>query len=322
MLKSCVQILALLIVQSGAALGLQTTDPAQWRDAAQKALTARGDANSLATAAVLAFAVSTRPRADPAKTEVAALDLAVRASDSAPQDAAIGWMHLQLCARAARCDIRDAATTLRWVDADNSAAWLPTLAAAQKDRDAMEVDRVLVDMAQGARFDFYWNRIIVLTADSLRSVRSELPQQAPRSDATRISTMTGLAAAELIPSFLPLNEACREPAAGTERRESCLKLSKIMQRGDTVAAQLAGLGLEKHLVAPDGKEARAIAERRRVLEWRVSTAAQFDTPLLPWLVNARARSRLALMRSLPREEDVCVAMLKKHGMATEPPENR
>ena len=310
MLKSCVQILALLIVQSGAALGLQTTDPAQWRDAAQKALIARGDANSLATAAVLAFPGH------------AALDLALRASDSAPQDAAIGWVHLQLCAHAAGCDIRDAATTLRWVDADNSAAWLPTLAAAQKDRDAMEVDRVLVDMAHGARFDFYSNRIIVLTAESLKTARRELPRQAPKSDVTRLATMAGLAAAELQPSFLPLNEACREPAAGTERREACLKLSKIMQRGDTVVAQMAGLSLEKHLVAADGKEARAIAERRRVLEWRVSTAAQFDTPLLPWLTNGRAQSRLSLMRTLPREEDVCVAMLREHGVATEPPEDR
>jgi hypothetical protein len=307
MVKRCVQILALVALQSGLALadGLPI-----WRDAAEKALIARGDANSLATAAVLAFPGH------------AALDLAVRAGASAPEDAAIGWVHLQLCAHAAGCDIRDAATTLRWVDADNSAAWLPTLAAAQKDRDAMEVDRVLVDMAQGARFDFYWNRIVVLTADSLKNVRSELPRQAPKSDATRLPAMAGLAAAQMMPSFLPLNEACREPAAGTERRESCLKLSKIMQRGDTVVAQLAGLGLEKHLVAADGKEARAIAERRRVLEWRVSTAAQFDAPLLPWLANGRARSRLSLMRTLEREEDVCVAMLREHGVATEPPENR
>jgi hypothetical protein len=319
MVKRCVQILALLAIQSGLALGLATTDPAplktlpdglpMWRDAAQKALIARGDANSLATAAMLAFPGH------------AALDLAVRAGASAPQDAAIGWMHLQLCAHASGCDIRDAATTLRWVDADNSAAWLPTLAAAQKDRDAVEVDRVLVDMAHGARFDFYWNRIVVLTADSLRNVRGELPRHAPKSDATRLPAMAGLAAAELLPSFLPLNEACREPAAGTERRESCLKLSKLMQRGDTVIAQIAGLGLEKHLVAAEGKEARAIAERRRVLEWRVSTAEQFDTPLLPWLTNGRARSRLSLMRTMPREEDVCVAMLREHGMATEPPEN-
>jgi hypothetical protein len=93
-----------------------------------------------------------------------------------------------------------------------------------------------------------------------------------------------------------------------------------MQRGDTIVAQMAGLGIEKRLVAPDGREARAIAERRRVLEWRLSTAAQFDTPLLPWLKNARARSRLAHMRALPREEDVCIAILREHGMAIEPPE--
>ena len=51
---------------------------------------------------------------------------------------------------------------MRWVDADNGAAWLQTLSAAQKDRDATEVDRILADMAHGERFDLYWNRIVVL----------------------------------------------------------------------------------------------------------------------------------------------------------------
>jgi hypothetical protein len=136
----------------------------------------------------------------------------------------------------------------------------------------------------------------------------------------RLNTLMGIAGGEIIPPFGPLIDACRESTAGTERREVCLKLSKTMQRGDTIVAQIAGLGIEKRLVAPDGREARAIAERRRVLEWRLSTAAQFDTPLLPWLKNARARSRLAHMRALPREEDVCIAILREHGMAIEPPE--
>jgi hypothetical protein len=65
---------------------------------------------------------------------------------------------------------------------------------------------------------------------------------------------------------------------------------------------------------------RALTERRRELEWRVSAAAQFDAPVLPWLMNARARLRLAKMRSLPREEDVCIAILREHKMPVEPKE--
>ena len=90
---------------------------------------------SLATAAALCFVASSpRDTTDPAAREPA-LMLAARASELDPQSAAIGWLRLQLCANSAGCDIREAATTLRWVDADNGAVWLPTLAAAQKDKD-------------------------------------------------------------------------------------------------------------------------------------------------------------------------------------------
>jgi hypothetical protein len=331
MVKRCLQILALIAAHSATALG-QAAAPAAgpktdadkyqtWRAAATQALIERADANSLATAAALTFAGSARPKADSAKTESAALDLAVRASSLAPQDAGIGWLHLQLCTNTPDCDVRDAATTMRWVDADNGAAWLPTLAAAQRDRDAIEVDRILADMAQGAHFDLYWNRVVVLMFDALKGASGKMPGHVVKSDLTRLTAVMGIAAAELIPRFAPLIDACRESTAGTERREACLKLSKIMQRGDTVIVQITGLGIEKRLVAPDGREARAIAERRHLLEWRVSAAAQFDTPLLPWLKNPRARSRLAHMRALLREEDVCIAILREHRMAIDPPED-
>jgi hypothetical protein len=94
-----------------------------------------------------------------------------------------------------------------------------------------------------------------------------------------------------------------------------------MERGDTVIAQMTGFNIERRLLAPESKEARASGERRRVLEWRMAEASKVDAPLLPWLKNARARARLAQMRALPREEDVCIAILKQHKMAIEPPES-
>jgi hypothetical protein len=126
---------------------------------------------------------------------------------------------------------------------------------------------------------------------------------------------------ELVPGFSSLLDACRSSLPGSERRERCLKLSLIMQKSDTVAAQIAGFGVERRLLGPDSREARALAERRRLLEWRVATAAQFDAPVLPWLMNARARMRLQKMHSLPREEDVCIAILKEHKIGTEPLES-
>jgi hypothetical protein len=316
MIKRC--LVALLSIHSALALGADARYPA-WRASAAQALIARGDASSLATAAALSFVgASSKVRIDSSAGKTA-VDLAARASELEPNDASIGWLRLQLCASTPGCDIRDAATTLRWIDADNGAVWLPTLAAAQRDKDAVEIDRVLQEMARGSRFDFYWSRSIVLWFDTLQKARDELPAQYLPSDLSRLSEVMMLAGAEVVPPLAPLANACRE-AGGIERRESCLKLAKLMQRADTIGAQMAGFNLEKRLSAPEGREARAVAERRRVLEWRVSTASQYDVPALPWLTNALARRRIAQMRATPREEDVDIAILRKRKLPLEPPQ--
>jgi hypothetical protein len=316
MVKLCLLILAL--AASHCAVAAQSSPRAAaksfqaWRSAAATVLAARADANSLATAAALRYGSSAGKQS--------ALELAVRASELAPQDAGIGWLHLQLCSGTPACDIRDVATVLRWVDADNGAAWLQNLAVAQKDRDTMEVDRILNDMAHGTRFDFYWNRIVVLMVDALHAARADLPGGYAASDSARLTAVNEIANGEIVPPFSALVDACRESSAIAERRELCLKLSKIMQRSDTVAAQIAGFGIERRLHAPDSKEARTIAERRHVLEWRVAAAAKYDDALMPWTMNAHARERLRQMRSIPREEDVCIAILREHKMALDPPE--
>jgi len=291
-----------------------------WRADAAQALISRADAPSLATAAALCFVGSTpRARSDPAASKAAAVDLAARASELDPQNPSIAWLRLQLCAGTPGCDIRDAATTLRWVDADNGAVWLPTLAAAERSGDPTEIDRILQDMAQGSRFDFYRNPTIVLLFDTLKLARADLPSRYVPSDLSRLSEAMVLAGAEIVSPLSAVANACRE-GSDAQRRDSCLKLSRIMQRADTVAAQMAGLHIEKRLAPPDGREARAIADRRRVLEWRVSAASQYDAPDLPWLKNALARERIAQMRRTPREEDIDIAILRKRRIPLEPPD--
>jgi hypothetical protein len=307
-------ILGFAVLHAGAALPAAASKFQVWRSDAVRVLAARPDANSLATAAALgSYAV---PSAAPA-----ALQLISRASELAPQNAAIGWLHLQLCAAAPGCDSREVAIVLRWVDPDNGAAWLSQLSTAHKDKDTIEVDRVLADMAHGTRFDLYYNRLMVLMFDSLSGVRRELPGGVVASDTAKFSALAGVANAEIIPPLSPLIDSCRESVNFSERRDDCLKLAKIMQRGDTVIVQMVGFGIEKRLVPPDSKEAKSLAERRRLLEWRLGAAGNLDSSILPWMQNARARTRLAEMRLRPREEDVCIALLRKYKMALEPAED-
>ena len=329
MIKRGLQALALVWIHSALAFGAAgalecTAEPGAgryqaWRADAAQALARRDDARSLATAAALCFVASgSRVRAESALSS-AAVDLAARASDLDPQSPSIGWLRLQLCASSAGCDMREAATTLRWVDADNGAVWLPTLAAVQKDNDPAEIDRILADMAAGSRFDFYWNPTVVLLFDGLKHASGDLPPHYLPSDLARLNEATLVAGNEIIPPLSSVTSACRDPASA-ERRESCIKLARVMQRADTVAAQMAGLHIEKRLELADGREARTLAERRRLLEWRETSASLDDG--LPWRRNAMARERIAEMRSEPREEDVDIAFLRKHRLPLDPPEER
>jgi hypothetical protein len=315
--------LALLSMQGFHALAAaqapaSTARYSAWRTDAARALVERGDADSLAAAAALSFVTQDKGRTDPPPGGTAA-DLAERASALDPKNAGIAWLRLELCAASPGCDIRDSAMTLRWIDADNGAVWLPTLAAAQRDRDAVEIDRVLSDMARGSRFDFYWNRTVVLLFDTLRKARGDLPAQYLPSDIARLSEAMMLAGTEIVPPMAPLSSACRESGPKDERRDNCLRLAKLMQRADTIGAQLAGFNLEKHLTPAESREARALAERRRILEWRVTTARQSDAPTLPWLTNSLARGRIAVMRAAQREEDVDIAILRERRLPLEPP---
>ena len=300
-----------------------------YRSQAAKVLAGRTDANSLVTAAALRFAaINGKPRsktvpADQQKSadsQQSALDLVTLASEQAPQSAAIAWLHLQICIGTPACSTPEVSTVMRWIDADNGASWMPILATAQKDKDTVEITRVLDDMAQAPRFDLYLNRITVVMFDVLKAERHALPAEYAASDWARFTEVSGIATAETIPSFSALAEVCRDLAAA-DRREVCLKLARIMQKGDTVATQMAGFGIERRLFPADSKEARAVAERKRLLEWRVTAASQFDLPLMPWAKNTRSRARLDQMRLRAREEDVCIAILREHKVATEPAED-
>ena len=317
--KRCVAFLGLLACCAGSSTTVFAAMAAPaWRDVVAHTLAARNDAHSLAAAAALTFVgPATRSKADTAKAASAALGLAIQASELAPNDAPLAWLRLRLCAETINCDIRAAATTLRWIDADNGAAWMPTLATAQKDRDDVEIDRVLADMAQGTRFDLYGDRTAVLVYDVLRRARGNTLADYPKTDVARLTEAVGLAAAITVPSFSPLINMCRD-TLDVERRESCLKLAKTMQKADAVLAQQVGFAIAKRLLAPDSKEWQAALERRRLLDWRVARVNRSDETAAPRVRNALARSRLAKMRALPREESVYIAILRERKLPLAP----
>ena len=83
---------------------------------------------------------------------------------------------------------------------------------------------------------------------------------------------------------------------------------------------MVGFGIERRLIPTDSKEAKTLAERKHLLEWRLSAATKLDYAILPWTQSSRTRTRLAQMRIRSREEDVCIALLREHKMPLEPAE--
>jgi hypothetical protein len=332
--KRCLKFLAMASIAAHAATaGVSTSAAASnpavgkfqmWRSEAIRILAAQPDANSLATAAALSFfdwSMQSRVNGLAPPPSPSAVQLAAKASELAPQNAGMIWLHLQLCAATPSCDNREVAIVLRWVEPENSVAWLTELADAQRDKDSVEVGRVLADMAHGSRFDLYVNQIVIMMFDALTRVRDQLSHGIATSELARLATFESIADNEIIPSFKPLVDACRDSSPGSERREDCLKIAKTMQRGDTIIVQLTCVSIEKHTLPPDSKEARILTERRHLLEWRMSAASQSDISMLPWTQKARTRSRLAEMRLRPREEDVSIALLRERNLALEPAEN-
>ena len=243
-------------------------------------------------------------------------------SELAPQNAAIGWLRLQLCAAVPACDSRDVATVLRWVDPDNGAAWLHPLATAHKDGTRWKSTRMLADMARG---DALRSVLQPDHGDDVRRLERRCAASFPAASRHRIPATAG----DLVrgrergnhSALFAVDRCLPGIGAPAERREDCLKLAKIMQRGDTIIVQMVGFGIERRLVAPDSKEARSLAERRRMLEWRMSAAAKFD--YADFALDAKCASAYAPRANAPAAaRGRCLhCALREHKMPLEPAES-
>lgn len=308
-----IEAVAVLLLSSLTASAF-SADAARWSTQAAATLAARGDPGSLATAALL---LTTFNHASTDATR-RAVNLAQAASQTAPSNRTLGWIRLRVCETTPGCDVPEAAANLRWLDAENAAAWLSTLEHAQADHDAHETERALSGMAQGRRFNFYWNPAITLIDDALRS--ASLPAGPGESTAAypRLIGIVGWGTTILTVNLHPVFDACKPNAEFVARRDNCLKIAQVMQHADTVIAQLAGLSLTHRGSAPDSKEGRNAQEHHRILEWRVVHSGKFETAFLPWSRNRLAQHRFDLMRRFEREEDCINTILIEHRAAMEP----
>jgi len=270
-----------------------------------------GNADRLAAAALETWGA----RADHAQ----ALALADRAAAAAPDRADLAWLQVGLCLASPGCDPAAAEARLRKLDPANGVPWLDVLARAQAQRDERAVSSILEAMSRAERFDLYWTTLVWRLTGVIAASRPaagaaaqslNLQQNTPLT--TALNDVTGWLSRLATRAFSSVTSACdprRSPS--TASSPDCTRIAEALQRSDTTLAEGLGLGIAQRLATPGTAAASALDQRVVTLSYRSQTAGAVMQSQIER--DKFAAEVLELMRQLPREQDVSVAILRWAG---------
>jgi hypothetical protein len=244
----------------------------------------------------------------------AALAAIARANLVAPNRPDLAWLHARICMMSAGCESEPLEARLHKLAPDNGVVWLGPLARAQSRHDKRVEDQILEAMSRAQRFDLYWTGL-VWRLSTARSARTPPPSNSkePAQPLTRALDQTTEALASTVtPAFKPLSAACalhrtQDPAT----RARCETIAQAMQRSDTTLVEAIGLGIGQRLATPASPTATVLDERGATLSYRSQAAGAV---VRSQVERERFSAQLIeLMKKLPREQDVTVAILRWAG---------
>jgi hypothetical protein len=295
----CIVVRSLCVVVAAAAAlgGCASAPPPR---AAPEA--AGGDPDLLLAQALRTWAID--------KDSPHALILAERAASAAPDRADVAWLHLRLCAQTPACQPQSLEARLKKLAPENAVVWLSVLSRAQAEKDLQVEQQVLTAMSRTQDFNLYWTPLLWRTATALNRdppPRTEKDVAAPLTAA--LNETVGWLSALVTPSFRSLTAACgaektREPA----RRVVCLDIAKVLQRSDTYMAEGLGLGIAQRLATPGSAQAAQIEQRIDVIGYQNQAAGAVMTAQVER--DKFSAEVLELLKKLPREQDVSLAILR------------
>lgn len=266
-------------------------------------LEAAGDADSLAAAAELGRWPTGR-----AARQLALLTRAVALAPNRPD---LVWLQLNVCAQIRTCELEPIATRLQALNPENGASWLPSLNRAVRVGDTEAAGRYLRAIAQGRRFDLYWNMSVGHIASALIKVHT-------LDAATALTAVFGAESAHALPAFQNISKACRPPAsADSARIITCRRIAAAMRNGDTYIAEMLGIAIAERVWPATGTEyAEALAERR-LGQYRMRTAAGITAATLHG--KAAVIGYLGLLRTHRTEQGAALALITSAGADPVPP---
>jgi hypothetical protein len=244
----------------------------------------------------------------------AALAAIARANLVAPNRPDLAWLHARICMMSAGCESEPLEARFRKLAPDNGIVWLGPLARAQSRHDKRVEDQVLEAMSRAQRFDLYWTGLVwrLSTARSARTPPPSNPKEPAQPLTRALDQTTDALASAVTAAFKPLNAACaldrtQDPAT----RMRCERIAQAMQGSDTTLVEAIGLGIGQRLATPASPTATVLEERGATLSYRSQAAGAV---VRSQVERERFSTQLIeLMKKLPREQDVSVAILRWAG---------
>lgn len=235
-----------------------------------------------------------------------------------PERKELVWLAARLCVDVPRCEPQVYESRLRKLDPGNGVVWTGPLADAQARGDDAAETQILEALSRESRFDVYWNTLLAegALARAAQS-REPAPKMLNGPLANAIVEVSGWLTAVAMPSFTNIANACsQERTRIASVAERCRNVAKVLQSGDTYAAEAVGLGIAQRASRADSPSIVALAEHAAVLSYQHDTAGE----ILGYQVEREKMSaeRIELMKKLRREQDVSIAVLKWAGVPLMP----
>lgn len=266
------------------------------------ALIARGDADSVAAAALMSSRTSTE--------DDTRLNLLARASAIAPTRANLSWLYLQQCIAIDACNPKPIETQLHSLDPGNAAAWLGSLSRESRSADA-NLQQHIAAMAHSESLDIYWNPTIVDLTNATMKVRTmDLPS-------ALVGTIGSLAAVA-IPAYSQLSNSCKgDVLRRPDVLENCRKLAAVLRHGDTYITEMIGIAIARRVWPESSDEYKDAIAAARVAHYRMEMESKLSTTHLKNIEGYR--SYLALLTTHQREQDALLADIVNAGVNPNPP---
>ena len=243
-----------------------------------------------------------------------ALAAIARANVLAPKRPGLAWLHARICMLSPGCEPEPIETRFRKLAPDNGVVWLGPLARAQTRKDKRVEDEILEAMSHAQQFDLYWTGLVwrIAEARNAHAPAPDTPGAPPHPLTNALDQTTEKLSNAVVPAFKPLNAACgldRTQDAATRAR--CERIAQAMQHSDTTLVEGIGIGIAQRLATPASPEAVVLEERGATLSYRSQAAGAVVRSQVER--DKFSAQMIELMKKLPREQDVSVAILRWAG---------